>query len=134
MSKHDKSKSGGGLFDQWFGRPKTKGKSYASNGGRPVSAESDTLPEMQDLNNEIIRLSIEEVDQKFMEILEDMNIPKDKREPLLQKTLDEKRDMLFMHLKGTNRGTFASIYVTHAQFLGEFSQKEGKQTTTKKRQ
>lgn len=100
MSKHDKTKSGGGLLDMWFGRPKSKGKSGTANGGRPISTESDILVDMQDLHNEIMRLTVDEVDQKFMEILEDMNIPKDKRQPLLKKSLDEKRDMLFMHLKG----------------------------------
>lgn len=99
MSKHDKTKTGGGLLDMWFGRPKSKGKSGTANGGRPISTESDAL-DTQDLHNDIMRLSVDEVDQKFMEVLEDMNIPKDKRQPLLKKSLDDKRDMLFMHLKG----------------------------------
>ena len=84
----------------WFGRPKTKGKSYTSNGGRPISADSDSLADPQDLHNEIMRLTHQEVDEKFVDILEDMNIPKDKRQPLLEKSLDEKRDMILMHFKG----------------------------------
>lgn len=102
MSKHDKSKSGGGgLLDMWFGRPnKIKTKNSTTNGGRPVSSESDTIGELQELHNEILKLTKEEVDHKFMEIIEDMNIPKDKRQPLLLKSLDEKRDMILMHFKG----------------------------------
>lgn len=100
MSRHDKSKSGGGLLDMWFGRPKSKGKGSTANGGRPISTEADVLMDMQDLQNDIMQLTDKEVDQKFMEILEDMNIPKDKRQPLLTKTLNERRDMLIMHLKG----------------------------------
>lgn len=100
MSKHDKTKSTSGLLDMWFGRPKTKGRNITSNGGRPVSADSDSLAEPQDLHNEIMKLSHEEVDEKFIDILEDMNIPKDKRQPLLEKSLDEKRDMILMHFKG----------------------------------
>lgn len=100
MSKHDKSKSGGGLLDIWFGRPKTKGRGGTTNGGRPVSSESDTIGDLQELHNEIMKLTIDEIDQKFIEILEDMNIPKDKRQPLLKKSLDEKRDMILMHFKG----------------------------------
>lgn len=100
MSKHDKTKSSTGLLDMWFGRPKTKGRHTAANGGRPVSADSDSLADPQDLHNEIMKLSHEEVDEKFIDILEDMNIPKDKRQPLLEKSIEEKRDMIVMHYKG----------------------------------
>lgn len=99
MSKHDKSKSsGGGLLDMWFGRP-NKRKHTTSN-GRPISAESDTLADLQDLQSEIMKLTIAEVEKKFVEILDDMNISEDKRQPLLEKSLDEKRDMILMHFKG----------------------------------
>lgn len=101
MSRHDKTKTSSGLLDIWFGRPKTKIKSHTTNGGRPISADSDYLADAQDLNNEIMRLTHDEVDEKFIDILEDMNIPKDKRQPLLEKSLDEKRDMILMHFKGT---------------------------------
>lgn len=100
MSKHDRTKSGSGLLDMWFGRPKTKGKSTTANGGRPISTDSDSLTDPQDLHSEIMKLSHEEIDEKFIDILEDMNIPKDKRQPLLEKSLDEKRDMILMHFKG----------------------------------
>lgn len=101
MSKHDKTKtSSGGLLDMWFGRPKTKGRNTTSNGGRPISADADSLADPQEVQNEIMRLSHEEVNEKFIYILEDMNIPKDKRQPLLEKSLDEKRDMILMHYKG----------------------------------
>lgn len=103
MSKHEKGKPSAGLLDSWFGRPgrpnKGKGKGSApSNGGsgRPISLEADAMADLQEITNEIHKLSVEEVNQKFMEILEDMNIPKDKRQPLLLKSLDEKREMLIM--------------------------------------
>lgn len=100
MSKHDKSKTGGGLLDTIFGRPKAKSKTATTNGGRPISADSDSIGDLNDLHMEIMKLTIAEVDEKFIDILEDMNIPKDKRQPLLEKTLDEKRDMILMHFKG----------------------------------
>lgn len=111
MSKHDKSKSsGGGLLDMWFGRPnKTKAKSTTTNGGRPVSSESDTIGELQELHNEILKLTKEEVDHKFMEIIEDMNIPNHKRQPLLLKSLDEKRDLILMHTKGNEKQVYSFI-------------------------
>lgn len=100
MSRHDKTKSSG-LLDSLFGRPKSKGKVYTSNnGGRPISLESEAMPDMQEITNEIYKLTTAEVDQKFMEILEDMNIPKNKRQPLLLKSIEEKRDMLIMQVKG----------------------------------
>lgn len=100
MSKHDRTKSGG-IMDTLFGRPKNRGRGgNGTNGGRPISSDQQFYADTQDLNTEVLKLSVSEVDKQFLEILEDMNIPKDKREPLLKKNLDEKRDMLLMHLKG----------------------------------
>lgn len=101
MSKHDRTKSGGGgLLDMWFGRPKGKGRNATLNGNRPISAESDSLDDLQELNNEVQRLSMDEINERFIDILEDMNIPKDKRQPLLEKSVEEKRNMIAMHYKG----------------------------------
>lgn len=101
MSKHEKTKSGG-LLESWFGRPKTKGSGYNTPSGRPTSTDGNDVPELQDLEKMIRGLSESEVETKFMEILEDMNIPKDKREPLLSKPILDRRKMIFMHLKGKN--------------------------------
>lgn len=103
MSKHEKTKSGG-ILEGWFGRPKTKGSQYSTGtvSGRPTSAEGDAAFDLQELERTIRGLGDSEVDAKFMEILEDMNIPKDKRGPLISKTLTEKQKMIFMHLKGKN--------------------------------
>lgn len=103
MSKQDKNKSGGGLLDSLFGRPKTKSSTNNSGGtlsGRPVSADGEALNDLQELERKIRGLTDSEVEVKFMEILDDMNIPKDKREPLLAKPKAEQRKMIFMHLKG----------------------------------
>lgn len=68
-----------------------------AGGGRPTSLETgEQLADMQEITNQVLRLDADQVNQKFMEILEDMNIPKDKRQPLLLKSLEEKRDMLIM--------------------------------------
>lgn len=118
MSKHDRAKSGGLLDTLFFGRPHKKGgrggsSGYGSgglgggsghggsiNGGRPLSGAESELVNMEEISNEVKRMTEAEVNQKFLEILEDMNIPKDKRDPLLLKPLDEKRKMILMHLKG----------------------------------
>ncbi|XP_037957963.1 protein diaphanous isoform X2 [Teleopsis dalmanni] len=102
MSK-EKNKSNDGWFETIFGRPKVRASGYNHNAisGRPTSTDGDAY-DLQELENNIRGLTDSEVDIKFMEILEDMNIPKDKREPLLSKPLQERRQMIFMHLKGKN--------------------------------
>ncbi|XP_055376357.1 protein diaphanous [Condylostylus longicornis] len=99
MSKHDKQKSGN-LLESWFGRPKARSKNAPYAGGRPTSTDGEL--DLGDLLLEIKKLSDSEVDQRFIDILEDMNIPNDKRSPLLSKPISEKKDMIFMHLKGKN--------------------------------
>ncbi len=51
------------------------------------------------MNAEILRMTVEEVNRKFGEVNDDMNIPPDKRKLVLEKNLDEKRKMLLMNLK-----------------------------------
>lgn len=110
MSRHEKSKSvGGGLLESWFGRPsKSKGSgNYNSNslphgvGGRPLSTDNEGgVVGVEELQRHIQDLSEAEVNARFLEIIEDMNIPKDKREPLLNKNMEERQKMIFMHMKG----------------------------------
>lgn len=70
--------------------------------GRPIS--SDNQPEdFQQLLADLSRLSEKEVNDRFKELLDDMNIPLDKRGPLLLKGLEERRKMLQMHIKGEKR-------------------------------
>lgn len=101
MSRHDRSKSGGFLDTLFKGSTKRSHKyQHNGTGPRPLSANENDYFDAQEIENMVLRLTTEEVNQRFHEILEDMNIPKDKRSPLMQKSLDEKRDMLKMHLKG----------------------------------
>lgn len=104
MSKHERNKSGG-FLDTLFTRSGKRNhrNTYTANGARPLSANESDYNDMQDIENLILRLTVEEVNQRFQEILEDMNIPKDKLDPLMKKNLDDKRDMLKMHLKGKQR-------------------------------
>lgn len=114
MSKHEKHKTGG-LLENWFGRPKgARGGNYNSGGtlsGRPNSTDTDAI-DLQELEKNICALSDSDVDVKFMEILEDMNIPKDKRAPLLSKSITERQKMIFMHLKGEFINKFIIFYAT----------------------
>lgn len=119
MSRHDRTKSGG-FLDTLFTRSTKRGKSYAYNGTRPVSANENDYIDAQELENMILRLTVEEVNQRFHEILEDMNIPKDKRDPLMKKNLDEKRDMLRMHLKGMYEDSHFFLYLLYKCQTKEF--------------
>jgi diaphanous len=102
MSKHhDRSKSGG-FFDTIFARSsKNKYGNGSLTNPRPNSEHStEPMMDMQLLHNGIQNSSPDEINKQFLDILEDMNIPKDKRQPLIAKTQDEKKEMIFMHLKG----------------------------------
>lgn len=113
-NKHDRSKSHGSGILEWFGtRPKKGGRGNNINGGRPVSVDGQNFADVQDFNNEIMALTVEQVDIKFAELLEDMNIPKDKIQPLLMKTLEEKRSMLKMQMKGKK---FYLVFVVITSF------------------
>lgn len=106
MSRHEKVRQPG-LLDTFFSRPKVKHSKSSNNNnnasGRPIS--SDNQPEdFQQLLADISRLSEKEVNDRFKELLDDMNIPLDKRGPLLLKGLEERRKMLLMHIKGEGSG------------------------------
>lgn len=101
-------------MESWFGRPKAKGNNYSTGtlSGRPTSTDGEVAFDIQELEKTIRALSDSEVDAKFMEILEDMNIPKDKRGPLLSKSITERQKMIFMHLKGKlNRKKFIFYHI-----------------------
>uniref|UniRef100_A0A1L8DMG4 Putative rac1 gtpase effector frl n=1 Tax=Nyssomyia neivai TaxID=330878 RepID=A0A1L8DMG4_9DIPT len=95
MSRSDRGKPSG-IMDTLFGRPKLRGKTGSAN-GRPISEPEGDL---QQLTAEVYRMTTDEITHKFLDILEDMNIPKDKRQPLLLKSVEEKREMILMHTKG----------------------------------
>lgn len=71
-----------------------------THGGRPVSSDNDAVQGVEDWERHVQELSEAQVDAQFLEIIEDMNIPKDKREPLLAKTKEERQKMILYHLKG----------------------------------
>lgn len=91
MARHEKVKSGG-FLDTFFSRPK--------KGQRMHSADHVNDITTNDLITEIKSWDLDKLNENFLDILEDMNIPADKREPLLSKDAREKREMLLMHYKG----------------------------------
>ena len=49
----------------------------------------------------ISRLSEDEVNKKFESMLDDMNLSEEKKQPLRQRPIEQKRAMLAMQIKGT---------------------------------
>lgn len=110
MSRHDRAKSG--FLDTLFTRSTKRGhrNTYSANGTRPISANDNDF-DSQDVEIRVLRMTVEEINKKFHEILDDMNIPKDKRDPLMSKSMDEKRDMLRMHYKGKLKSRTSDLIV-----------------------
>lgn len=103
MSRQEKAKSG--FLDTFFSRPYKKGqKNYGSTGEFQTDQNSD-------ITLKVSTMGVDEINSRFLEILEDMNIPKDKREPLMMKDTQEKRAMILMHFKGEAGGIFLLLLV-----------------------
>jgi hypothetical protein len=97
MSRHEKSKS---IFETLgIGSTKRKGSHKHNGSARPVSTNEPPVIDDLEIDIRVKRMTIEEVHRDFKKIIEDMNIPKDKQEPLFKKSLDEKRDFIKINMK-----------------------------------
>lgn len=96
MSKAGRQK-GGGFLDSLFRGPKPSKNGSELPTARPTSYEGE---DFKQLEIDIDSWSEKLIDKKLSEILEDMNIPQAKREPLLKNSLDKKKHMLKGMLKG----------------------------------
>lgn len=97
MSRHEKSKSILETFG--IGSTKRKGSSKHNGSARPISTNDPEPIDDLEIDIRVKRMTIEEVNNNYRKVIEDMNIPKDKVEPLFKKSLEEKRDMLRMNMK-----------------------------------
>ncbi|XP_030763469.1 protein diaphanous [Sitophilus oryzae] len=100
-SRHEKTKSGG-FLESWF---KT-GTTRKPTGQRPTSmmnprptSEGEILQDEEDYSKQVDSMSEEEVITNFEELLSDMNLKDDKKKPLRNMPLDQKRKMLVMQNK-----------------------------------
>lgn len=100
MSRQEKGKS---LFEKVgisVGSSKRKNSSkHNGTATRPISTNEGEVIDDLEIDNRIKRMSVEEVNKTYRNLLDDMNIPKDKQEPLLQKSIDDKRKMLKINMK-----------------------------------
>ncbi|XP_045538397.1 protein diaphanous isoform X2 [Papilio machaon] len=97
MSRHEKAKSG--FLDTWFGRPKKtgggieRGYDTVPRGAEP-RAEDDEPSAAAEYTNKIDALDDNQLQRRFEEMLTDMNISEEKKEPLRKYSRDQKKKML----------------------------------------
>ncbi|XP_013399607.1 protein diaphanous homolog 2, partial [Lingula anatina] len=79
-------------------KEKSKGATYKPPNVGELGADNGDLLYMQQMINS---LTDDEVNEKFEQMLDDMNLTEEKKAPLRQKKTDEKRKLLVMQSKGT---------------------------------
>ncbi|XP_054006199.1 protein diaphanous isoform X1 [Hylaeus anthracinus] len=101
-------------LDTWFGRPKKSGRgggvrSGSGNHTMPRPHSGDDFNEIEQQRSIIERMDEEAVNDKFEEMLANMNLTEEKKEPLRQQSESKKKEMLVLHYKGSiqeNRSKF----------------------------
>ncbi|XP_076280115.1 diaphanous related formin 1 [Lasioglossum baleicum] len=101
-----KDKSSAGFLDTWFGRPKKSGRgggvrSGSGNHTMPRPHSGDDFNEIEQQRCIIERMDEEAVNDKFEEMLANMNLTEEKKEPLRQQSEAKKKEMLVLHYKGS---------------------------------
>ncbi|KAJ8707669.1 hypothetical protein PYW07_011346 [Mythimna separata] len=97
MSRHEKAKSG--FLDTWFGRPK-KGGGQIERGydtvprGAEPRAEDEEPSATAEYTSRIDALDDTQLQRRFEEMLADMNLNEEKKEPLRKYPRDQKKKML----------------------------------------
>ncbi|KAL3270450.1 hypothetical protein HHI36_021001 [Cryptolaemus montrouzieri] len=132
MSRQERAKSGS-FLESWF---KGGSNKNSTSGSRPTSLAisgmnadpdlgepDDSIREYEKLIN---NMSEKEVNAKFEEMLSDMNLNDDKKKPLRNMDLKQKRNMLLMKCKGSVQGPdhkFDKPQEYHA-YLDQYSKPE----------
>ncbi|XP_024944472.1 protein diaphanous isoform X6 [Cephus cinctus] len=101
-----KDKASSGFLDTWFGRPKKSGRGGGVRGGTghntiPRPHSGDDFNEIEQQASIIENMDEETMNDKFEEMLANMNLTEEKKEPLRQQPEEKKRAMLVLHFKGT---------------------------------
>ncbi|XP_011879316.1 PREDICTED: protein diaphanous isoform X2 [Vollenhovia emeryi] len=101
-------------LDTWFGRPKksVRGggpRGYSGSNTMPRPHSGDDINELEQQRSIIERMDEETVNDRFEEMLANMNLTEEKKEPLRQQSESKKKEMLVLHYKGSiqdNRSKF----------------------------
>lgn len=99
-SRQDKTKSGG-FLDQFFGRPRSKGRGPSGQQPRPPS--DSFFNEVEEQEFVISGLDDNATNDKFEEMLDDMNLTEEKKMPLRMQPTENKKKMLINHYKGATQ-------------------------------
>ncbi|XP_077255332.1 diaphanous related formin 1 isoform X2 [Temnothorax americanus] len=109
-NRRDKS---AGFLDTFFGRPKKPGirgqRGYSGSNTMPRPHSGDDINEIEQQRCIIERMDEETVNDRFEEMLANMNLTEEKKEPLRQQSESKKKEMLVLHYKGSiqdNRSKF----------------------------
>ncbi|XP_018057951.1 PREDICTED: protein diaphanous [Atta colombica] len=103
-----------GFLDTWFGRPKKSvrgsgSRGYSGSNTMPRPHSGDDINEIEQQRCIIERMDEETVNDRFEEMLANMNLTEEKKEPLRQQSESKKKEMLVLHYKGSiqeNRSKF----------------------------
>ncbi|XP_077255342.1 diaphanous related formin 1 isoform X3 [Temnothorax americanus] len=100
-------------LDTFFGRPKKPGirgqRGYSGSNTMPRPHSGDDINEIEQQRCIIERMDEETVNDRFEEMLANMNLTEEKKEPLRQQSESKKKEMLVLHYKGSiqdNRSKF----------------------------
>ncbi|KAH0953784.1 hypothetical protein HN011_009923, partial [Eciton burchellii] len=101
-------------LDTWFGRPKKSGRGagmrgYSGSNTMPRPHSGEDINEIEQQRCIIERMDEETVNDRFEEMLANMNLTEEKKEPLRQQSETKKKEMLVLHYKGSiqdNRSKF----------------------------
>ncbi|XP_072751570.1 protein diaphanous isoform X2 [Anoplolepis gracilipes] len=111
---YHKAEAGKEKLDTWFGRPKKAGRGsgtrgYSGSNTMPRPHSGDDINEIEQQRCIIERMDEETVNDRFEEMLANMNLTEEKKEPLRQQSESKKKEMLVLHYKGSiqdNRSKF----------------------------
>ncbi|XP_043487142.1 protein diaphanous isoform X3 [Polistes fuscatus] len=109
-----RDKASGGFLESWFTRPKKSGRgggvrSGTDNNTMPRPHSGDDFNEIEQQRCIIEKMDEEAVNDRFEEMLANMNLTEEKKAPLRQQSESKKREMLVLHYKGSmqeNRSKF----------------------------
>ncbi|XP_043670398.1 protein diaphanous [Vespula pensylvanica] len=104
----------GNKLESWFTRPKKSGRgggvrSGTDNNTMPRPHSGDDFNEIEQQRCIIEKMDEEAVNDRFEEMLANMNLTEEKKAPLRQQSESKKREMLVLHYKGSmqeNRSKF----------------------------
>lgn len=117
MSRTERNRTGS-FLDTWFGRPK-KSTQKGTVGQLPRPHSESDFNELEEHVEFIEQLDDEALNDRFEEMLDDMNLTEEKKEPLRLQPNMNKKKMLIMHYKGSsheNRSKFDKP-VDYIQYL-----------------